>query len=198
MTVNELKKWLHALVSMYFAGANVVWSQTKMVKPLPALVTLRIGSVNRPLQPIVKVINGVSCGYYPSTATFEVNLYTKGAAVEVDDGMVIPRENTAINDLLDFVNFINSAAVTDLCSLADINIMQYGDVRDVSAVINSTQWDYRAMVEFTVDFTQVAVGAMGISPESGAWKQTASGGGTKDLADTETGYFENVEIEEES
>jgi hypothetical protein len=69
---------------------------------------------------------------------------------------------------------------------------------------NDTHWEYRARAEFTVAFTQVAVGAAGIQEESSirpdgtivpAWHQTDSGGGSSALAAKETGYFEKVEVD---
>jgi len=166
MIIKELRNNLLDLIDGYFAGATVIWAQEKTVKPAPALVTLRMGNVSRPLRPIMQIVDGVPCGFYPSRVVLEVNLYTKGAAVAGGNGKTIARDNTAINDMLDFVNYLNSPFVTDWCYVHDIAITPNGDVTDVSAVVNDINWEYRAMAEFFVDFMQSAVGATGILDES--------------------------------
>lgn len=215
MTLNELQEYLLDIASAYFTGATVVWAQEKVVKPKPALVTLRTGNVSRPLQPITEVIDGVPCGYYPSRVTLEVNVFTKGRKYKPVEGKTAAQENTAVNDLVDFVNYLNSPYMIDECYILDIAITPMGAVSDASTLINDATWDYRAMAEFSVDFMQIAVGATGILAESSIkhsenpedpedqpyikpeWSQTNSGGGSQELADETTGYFEEVEIEAE-
>lgn len=58
MILNELHKHLYDLTADYFAGATVIWAQEKIVKPKPFLVTLRLGNVSRPVQPISGVVDG--------------------------------------------------------------------------------------------------------------------------------------------
>lgn len=126
--------------------------------------------------------------------------------------MIAAAQNTAVNDLLDFVNYLNSAFVVNLCHNLDIDISINGTVNDVSDYINDTRWQYRAMAEFSVGFTQTAVGATGILLESSVkevperpeethivpeWQPTSSGGGYNKLAMETVGYFEDVEIKEE-
>lgn len=212
MTLNELHEHLYDLTADYFAGATVIWAQEKIVKPKPSLVTLRLGNVSRPVQPISGFVDGTPCAYYPSKVPFEVNLYTKGAAFSVPGKMIAAAQNTAVNDLLDFVNYLNSVFVANLCHNLDIDIAINGTVNDVSDYINDTRWQYRAMVEFSVGFTQIAVGATGILLESSVkevpeqpeethivpeWQPTASGGGYHKLATESIGYFEDVKIKEE-
>lgn len=212
MILNELREHLYDLTADYFAGATVIWAQEKIVKPKPSLVTLQLGNISRPVQPIAGFVDGVPCGYYPSRVPFEVNLYTKGAAVSVLGKKIAAAQNTAVNDLLDFVNYLNSAFVANWCHNLDIDILGAGLINDVSNYINDTRWEYRAMVEFSVGFTQIAVGATGILLESSVkevpeqpeethivpeWQPTASGGGYHKLATESIGYFEKVEIKDE-
>jgi hypothetical protein len=194
--ITTLKAKLYEITAQYFQGANVVWGRTKKVKPRPALVILSTGPVNRPLQPIMEAIDGVPCGFYPSTVTWDVNLFTNGKPVPAGQAMTVPYDNTVVNDLLDFVNYINSPYVTDWCTNNDISIMDSGEIRDLTELINDTSWSYRGLVVFNVDFTQAAIGAAGILTEDGIWEPTASGGGSPELAAEATGYFESVEIKE--
>ena len=212
MTLNELQEHLFDITSAYFTSATVTLAQEKTVKPKPALVTLRTGNVSRPLQPITKIIDGVPCGYYPSRVTFEVNVFTRGRRYKPMDGKTAAQENTAVNDLAAFVNYVNSPHVTELCRAIDIAITPMGIVNDASTLINDVRWDYRAMAEFAVDFLWVAVGYTGILAESSIkqdpggiddpyidpeWEQTDSGGGSNDLSTETGGYFEKVKIESE-
>lgn len=215
MTPSELRENLRLLVEQYFTAATVVYGEVDMVKPQTPLVTLKTGSVSRPLQPIMEEIDGVPTGFYPSRTVLEVNLFTKGKPISVPEGITAPLENTAVNDLLEFANFANSPHTIDWCCARDIAIMQKGDVLDVSALLNNSKWEYRAMIEFDVDFLQIAIGAAGILAESSivydpehpndpisivpTWDgPTPSGGGSAALAAEETGYFEAVEIIEET
>lgn len=221
MILNELKEHLYDIVAGYFVGATVVWVREKVVKPAPNFVTLSMGNVSRPVRPVTEFIDGVSCGCYPSKVRFEVNLYTKGDGFSVPDKRILAAQNTAVNDMLDFVNYINSDFVTNICHELDIDISMNGTVNDVSDYINDVRWQYRAMVEFDIGFTQTAVGAAGILLESSIktgplqpgkpddikkpqsvhivpeWRQTSSGGGSSELAAETEGYFELVKIEEE-
>ena len=166
-------------------------------------MVLEFGPVQRPIQPDIHVIDGTVCGYYPSSVTLTVNLFTKGNEHTQQNRTVI-YENTAESDLCDFVNFINSEESIAWCNAQDIFIRSEGSVQDLSTLTNDTHWEYRARAEFTVAFTQVAVGAAGIQEESSirpdgtivpAWHQTDSGGGSSALAAKETGYFEKVEVD---
>lgn len=221
MILNELKEHLYDIVAGYFVGATVVWVREKVVKPAPNFVTLSIGNVSRPVRPVTEFIDGVPCGCYPSKARFEVNLYTKGDGFSMPGKRIVAAQNTAVNDMLDFVNYINSAFVTNICHELDIDISMNGTVNDVSDYINDVRWQYRAMVEFDIGFTQTAVGAAGILSESSIktetvqpgrpgdmqkpqdvhvvpeWQQTSSGGGSNELAAKDDGYFELVRTEEE-
>lgn len=197
MNLRTLRDNLYDIVKQYFEGATVVWAEQHMVKPTLPLITLKTGSLSLTTFPITEDINGVPTGYYPSRVTLEINLYTKGAPVEMEPGEVGATENTAVNDLMDFLRYINSQYVTDLCESLDIAITPNGPVQDVTALLNDTRYQYRAMLELNVDFMQVTKGYAGIIPEEGEWTQTPSGGGAEVLLNKETGYFEKVIIEKE-
>jgi hypothetical protein len=224
MTLRELREHLRLIAEGYFSTALVAYGEVDMVKPNTAFVTLKTGSMSRPLQPITQIIDGIPCGYYPSRTVLEVNLFTKGVEIVVPDGQDTPYENTAVNDLTEFVNFINSPHTIDRCAALDIAITPKGNVLDVTALLNNTKWEYRAMAEFDVDFMQLSVGSAGILAESSivyapehpndpinpdpdalehatvdpVWTgPSPSGGGSSELAANETGYFEAVEIEQE-
>lgn len=192
---------------MYWGGAVVVWGATEKVKPFSPLIVLRLGTVTRATQPITQNIDGIVFSAYPSEAPLQVDLFTQGNAVKVDGDEYY--ENTATNDLLDFINFLDSPSTVEWSNSKDISIALITGVQDVSEVINDSQWQYRAMVELRLTFTQWAAEYNGVLSESGIvfgedgipigvdtskWKQTASRGGTDELAKATTNFFEEADL----
>ena len=202
MTLNQLKNILHPYLTAYWRGATVAWGATNKVKPLAPLVILRPGTVTRAAQPVTQMINGIVFSAYPSELPLQVDLFTKGHTVDEARGQYA--ENTAVSDLLDFINYLDSPATVEWSNRHDIGISLYGGVQDLSEVINNSQWQYRAMAEIRLTFTQWAAEYNGVLNESAIifdsagmpvdidaakWRQTASGGGTQELADATTGFF---------
>ena len=99
--------------------------------------------------------------------------------------------NTALNDLMDFDDFLRSDYGNGLQNDYDIFIDAEGPAQDVSEVVD-THYEYRAYQEYTVAFMATTSGAAGISREN--WKPTASGGGTKELAEKRTPDLDSSEI----
>ena len=194
MTLQQLKDCLYDVVAKYFAKAEVIWSESNSAKPPLPFVRIKTGSVVPGTFPITDTEGGKLTNFYPSKTVLEVNLYTVGEDLGVgeEEG---DRVNTAVGDLLDFVSFINSPYVTDWTERLNITLMPTGPVRDVTALLNDTSHEYRAMVEISVEFLYESAGAAGVSPD---WKPSPSGGGSDELASKETGYFEKVAIKEES
>lgn len=170
MKINELKEILYNIVKEYFAEANVVWGKIGGVKMPDPLVVLTTGAVTRELFPVTDIINGEVMNYFPSSMTLEINYFPEVAS----------KENTAISELEDFLNYINSPYVIDLCANANIAINQEGATRDLTDLEYDTSWRYRAMAEFKVDFMQSALGYAG---------------GAESLKNkNKTGYFTKVKI----
>jgi len=167
MTQNELKQTLYNLVAEYFAGASITWGKVKAVSPNVPQVVLSMGGITRRYLPITRNANGVPVNGYPSQTTLQVDLYTKGAATSTEPGVIAAYENTAVNDLTDFLNFLNSAYADEWGDLHDVSIL-CNKVNDLTELVNDVAWDYRAMAELEVGFTQSAVGYTGTMHESGA------------------------------
>lgn len=207
MTLNQLKRVLYAHVTAYWGNATVAWGATKKVKPSAPLVILQPGTVTRATQPITQMINGIIFSAYPSELPLQIDLFTKGNTVETAEGRY--DENTALSDLLDFVNYLDSTATIEWSNRNDVGLSLMGGVQDLSEVINGNDWQYRAMVEIRLTFTQWAAEHYGIHSEASIvfggdgvpiginnvnWQQTASGGGTEELANATTGFFDEIPI----
>lgn len=120
MNLNEVKDVLYDVASGFFAGASVIWAeQTNTTPPLP-YVTLKMGGVGRNRAP-VEDKDDFNHRYYPSSATLEINLYTAGKPVAAGDGTEDPgtmgstdnHVNTAVSDLTEFFNYLESEYTTD-------------------------------------------------------------------------------------
>ncbi len=205
LTLNQLKQAVYSHFSEYWSGAVVVWGAVNKVKPHAPLVVLRLGTVTRATQPITQMINGIVFSAYPSEVPLQIDLFTKGKTVSAPEGAYA--ENTAVNDLLDFVNYLDSMATIEWSNRNDVGVSLMGGVQDLSEVINDTRWQYRAMTEIRLAFTQWAAEYYGILNEaniifgsngvpvgidSANWHPTASGGGAIELARSKSGAFEEV------
>lgn len=208
MNANKLRKLLRDIVQMYFAKATVLWSEGRNTQPKKPYITLKMASAGRDTHYTYEDDNGNPCGFISSKARLEVNLFTNGLIKLIPNASPL-FINTAVGDLEDFCNFVTSDKVMDICDEHNITIMQSGDVMDVTALLDGVKHEYRAMVEFEVDYVQEVKGAYGVSADysngsSGDGEEkpskfvpTPSGGRTEEQVNTEIGYFVEVETESE-
>lgn len=192
MTVNEMKEYIEALVKEYFAGASVVWAGQSFVHKGNPAVMLRLRNVQADMFPVTRWAEGQEVSYYHASALLEVNLFTDGKVAQAGAQMVLPRKNTAVNDLAGFLFFLGSEYVTLKNSKAGVNITPLGAVNDVSAIRDNTEREYSAMQEYTVHFLMAAAGFAGVM-DAGGNTDNSSGGAPDSLKEMETGYFEEVE-----
>lgn len=212
---------LHEMLSLFFAGATVVHGkQSHGVKTSAPMVVLSVISVKRTQNPEETIhVDGYPVSYYPTDMMVQIDLYTKGSPVQDIPGQMVPMENTAVNDLVDFLNFVGSEYFADWCYRWDTDLVPTGNVLDTTELLNSTNWQYRATTELVMSFIQKAVGHSGIlapdsikherpedeDTEDGTYMEpefhpSHSGGGSEEIAKIITGYFtsaETTEIKEE-
>lgn len=209
MNSKELGDVLLRIAKMYFANASVIWSQGKNTQRKKPYVTLKLSSTGRATHSSDVMEDDVLCGYIPSKAVFRVNLFTNGRKIDVGDDVMPIFENTAVADLEDFCNFLVSDKVSQICFEEDITILQKGEVVNVTELLDGVDSEYRAQVEFDVDYMQTVTGAYGVSTPMFApddeetednpstFVPTPSGGRTEEQVNTEIGYFVEVETESE-
>ena len=197
MTYNDARSIIYDATVSYFANATVTMANTKQVKKTKPMVTMKFGALQDNSFPYEATYDGEPCDYYQLS----------------NGGM----ENTAVGDLTDYVNYMTSKLMVTEFGRHDLTILTAGPVQDVSTIINDTSYEYRAMVEFDVNFTMATVGYGGILDESSVkvdepdpehpgqvlpphiepeWAETDSGGRTAEIAEKTVGYFTQVEIEE--
>lgn len=227
MNSNQLGDVLLNIVKMYFERATVIWAPSKNTQREKPYVTLKLSSAGRATHSSEIMEEDVLCGYIPSKSILRVNLFTNGRKIDVGEGMLPIFENTAVADLEDFCNFMASDRVMQICDDENIMILQKSEVLNITELLEGVDSDYRAQVEFDVDYMQVVTGAYNVSTpmfsvsddediqgDEGSGETdvpsdspgikpekifvpTPSGGRTEEQVNTEIGYFVEVETESE-
>lgn len=180
MRVPEAKELFKDLVQSYFAGAWVTFSrQSRAAKPEIPLVSITPGNVKRPLNPAYENASGEVLGYYPSRIPMTVDLFTKGKPViEEETGQTVAYENTAVDDMLAFADFLNSPHTVDWSNTHDITLLIDGDVQDLTGLVNDNNYEFRSRLVVMLYFTQRAVGYAAVATEESI--KPGPGGSTVD------------------
>lgn len=209
MNFKELSDVLREIVEMYFVNADVIWSQGKYTQRKKPYVALKMRSAGRATHSSDVMEEDVLCGYIPSKAILQVDLFTNGRKIDIGEGMTPIYENTAVADLEDFCNFVLSDKVLYICDDKNVTILQKDVVTNITELLDGVDSEYRARVEFDVDYMQTVTGAYGVSTPMFApddeetegspstFVPTPSGGRTEEQVNTEIGYFVEVETESE-
>lgn len=189
MRVSQAKELFRSLTAQYFAGAEVTLSrQSRVAKPQVPLVSITPGNVSRPAMPNYEEIDGVLVGHYLSRISMQVDLFTHGMPVKDDDtGQIIAYENTAMDDMLAFMDFLNSPYTVEWCHTNDVAIAFDGDPQDLTGLVNDNNYEYRSQLKVLFFFTQKAVGHSATFGEDSIQYPTGSGDyTTKEPQDTES------------
>ena len=101
-----------------------------------------------------------------------------------------------MEDLDEFIRFLDSPKITDITSGSDVTIVFNPPVRDLSELIGDTKFNYRSMAEFTVSFTDKASGEYGVHNKAAV--PNPSGGGTLEYAGVAIEPIESVSVEEDT
>lgn len=166
MRLATAKELFRALTQRYFAGANVVFArQSRAAKMDIPLVTLTFGNVKRSWDSVRSEVDGHTVAAYASRVSIVVDLFTHGSPVLDDDGKPFAYENTAVDDMLAYVDFLGSQFVTDWCHRNDMSLMIEGDVQDLTGLVNDNNYEYRSRLNLMLHFTQQAVGYAAVMSE---------------------------------
>lgn len=167
MTFSEARRCFRDITARYFKDATVIYAnQSHAVKPTSKpLVTIAFGNIKRPLNPPTLIIDGRPVSYYPTSVPVTLNLFTHGRKIEIAKGITAAMEDTAAEDLTDFLSFLNSEMSIQFCGDNDIAILIPNDAMTLSGIINDVAYEYRARAEIELRFTSMAVGYSGTLPE---------------------------------
>lgn len=199
MRLSDIKELVRSITKEYFEKATVIFSkESRAVKPQLSLITITTGNVKRTIYSARDFEDEELVDNYLSSFPVQFDLFTHGAPVVDDEtGSIIAYENTAVDDMLSFADFLNSEYVNLILDENDIAILTDSGVTDLTGLVNDTNYEYRSQMSATVYFTQKAKGHTSVLSEDGTFKETSSNGGTEKLSEKETGYFSEVDIKEE-
>lgn len=209
MRIYDLKEYIYDVTARYFANANVCWANEVSTKPGLPLVMLALRNPTRHPFPVEMEGKNEHVRCYPSSITLEVNIFSKGG--KKGGGY----SDDASADMNEFLLYLDSPEITDELFMNNLDIQENGPVQSIPQLLGETKYEFRAMAELTINYTQYTSGAYGIKkPEeereykgSGIWaaaetmgeedwRPTSAGGGTYVLATEETETIHNAEIKE--
>ena len=189
MRVSQAKELFRSLTAQSFAGAEVAFSrQSRVAKPNVPLVSITPRNVTRPSMPNYEEVDGVLVGHYLSRIPMQVDLFTHGLPVVDDEtGVAVAYENTAMDDMLAFMDFLNSPYTVEWCHAHDVAIEFDGDPKDLTGLVNDDTYEYRSQLAVLFYFTQKAVGHTATLSEDSIQYPTGSGDyTTEEPADAES------------
>lgn len=160
MRVSQAKELFRQLTKSYFAGATVTFTrQSRAAKSKAPLVTITPGNVKRPLHPVYKMQDGVQVGSYPSRISMTVDLFTHGAPVIEDEtGKTVAYENTALDDMLAFADFLGSQHTIEWSNRNDVSILVEGEAKDLTGLVNDNNYEFRSQLMVMFYFTYETIG----------------------------------------
>lgn len=166
MNVSQAKELFRQLTKEFFKDYTVVFShQSRKAKPNVPLVTIMPGNVKRHLSPNEILDAEETTGFYLSRIPFTIDLFTHGKDVIDDEsGISVAKEDTSLDEMLLFVNFLNSRHVTLWCNKNDVSIVLEGDALNLTGLINDTSYEFRSRQIVNFYFTQETVGDMASPP----------------------------------
>lgn len=167
MTVRETKRHIENITKKYFTGAVVGFSnQSANVKRTSPYVCITPGSPTRDQFPVQRMVNDRMVSYYQTRLPLQIDLYTNGAEGSPGTDGFVTMEDTAVDDLTDFVDYLESLYVTHWCDRINASITVNGPVQQLTGLVTDTDYQFRAMVELVFCYVHKAVGYTGIQGES--------------------------------
>lgn len=166
MRLGELRELFRSFVKEYFGMANVLLArQSRIPKPELPLVLLTFGTVVRPSRPNILVFDGVGIGQYASNVQVDIDLFTHGSPVTDPQFGVVARENTAVEDLCAFEDYLQSEYAVEWSDVHSVAISREGDVQDLSGIIGETTYEYRARMRIILSYVSLSVEHAGVNSE---------------------------------
>lgn len=185
MTLSELSDFLYDLAAEHF-GDCVLWSEQYMPQNVLPLTTLKLKDATIPRHSIDIVKNGENSSFYEGMKILEVNRYADSVAGSEEE--IYSLENPAVNDLTQFLLFLQSDIGTERAYAKNVCIEGMGPVRDLSE-LDRTRYRYRAIQEYEVRFIlEYKQGEITVHNPNGEedWEPVME----------PIGYFERVETED--
>lgn len=157
MKLKDAKELFRVRTEEFFPDYNVVLSrQSRAVKPELPLFLITFGNVRRALNPENTVDEGMIKDQYLARAAVTVDLFTNGVPVEDENGKTIAYENTAVNEMLSYCDFLNSVETVEWSARNGLTILTEGDAQDLTGIVNDNNYEYRSRQELFLYYTHDA------------------------------------------
>ena len=180
MTLRKAFDIVRQIVAGYFGEGHVFYAESRQAAQTEPYITIKAVGVTRQANASKLVEPDEYQKHFRQVAVrCELNLYTRGR--NRNEGIGVPvYENTALNDMIGFQDYLESDFVIEEQDRNDIAIVTVSDPRDLSFLQNnSTAYQYRASMEFEFRYTDVSYGGFG---QDGVTDLPSdSGGGSADL-----------------
>lgn len=165
MRVGQANDIFRKLTADYFSRAETVFAnQSRKAKPKIPLVTIKPGNVKRTTFSNSSIIGDTNISSYPSRIQYQVDLFTNGTPYVVD-GQTLYYENTAMEEIQSFIDFLNSDYVLTICRKNDVSILVEGDAQDLTGIVNDNNYEFRSRLTVLFYFTQTTVGSAAVLSE---------------------------------
>jgi hypothetical protein len=156
LKVAELRELFRQRTAEYFQGYEVVFAnQSRTAKPSIPLVTLTFHNVQRPHTPLYVMKDGCPIGHYFSKIIVTIDLFTNGKPVTDNTGLVV-YENTAMDELLHFCDYLNGYVTLNWCNANNITILIEQEAQDLTGIVNDNNYEYRARQDISLYFIHKA------------------------------------------
>ncbi len=157
MKTQDVKELFRAKAKEFFTGSEVIFArQSRIAKPEIPLVVITFGNVRRPVFSNRIVRDGIIVDQYQSRLAVTVDLFTHGEPVKDYFGTVVAYENTAVDEMLAFCDYLNSVRTTDWSAENGIAILTEGEAQDLTGIVNDNNYEYRARQELFLYYTHDA------------------------------------------
>ena len=179
MTIADAKAKMLELVSTYFGDGHVFFAGAKMARSVEPYVTLQITGFSKGSSDIrtVNETDEYTRSFSMITANCQIDLYTKGRNLALA-GEYEEFDNTALEDVEDFDQYIDSDFSLELQSQLGMSVIRDGDIQDTSALVNDSTYQYRATVKYNVEFWD---GSFGYKGQNDKDLPNSSHGGSMDM-----------------
>lgn len=181
MTFSEAKGHIRNIVKKYFAGATVDFAnRSSSVMPQSPYVCITTGAPIRDQFPVERTVSDRIVRYYQTRLPVQIDLFTNGTEGEPDENGFVSMEDTSVEDLMDFQNYLESPYVLHWCDRIDAAIIVESSAQPLTGLITDTNYQFRSMMELTFCFVNKAVGYAGVQGEDSIQHPSGSGSGSPD------------------
>ncbi len=165
MNISYAKELFRTITKEHFGNTTTVIfaNQSRQPKPNIPLVTIALGTPGRPLSaPVAEEEDGLVSNY-PTSVKMVVDLFTNGKDV-LDGTTVIGHEDTSVDEMYAFKDFLESEYTIEWCHANDVAIGFDGDVVPMTGIVNDSTYEFRSRLTVIFYFTHRTVGK-----KSGPW-----------------------------